>query len=300
MANGSRHSIAYASEGTYATAATTGFKTLRGGRTTLALSKDVLESEELRSDRQIADQTHGTYNVAGDVPIELSYDSFDDLIEAALGGTWSTNVLKAGTTRRSFTIQRHFADLGDNPFHVFTGCEVDSFSLEVAPNAKVTGAFSLLGSGFVTQAATQGVVAAPNTNATMSSFEGALLEGGSPVAVVTSINLNLENGLETRFVVGQKETIRPQIGRSNVSGEITAFFESSALLNKFINETESSLAIQLDDVDGNQYLIELPRIKYNSGSTPVQNEGAISITLSFQALYDQAEATNIKITRTPV
>lgn len=297
MADGSRHSIAYASESTYGTAATTGFKALRGGRTTISLSKDVLESEELRSDRQIADQRHGTYNVGGEFPFELSFASFDDFIEAALGGTWTADTLKAGVERRSFTVQRNFADLAGDSFHVFTGCEIDSLSLEIAPNAKVTGSFAVVGQSFVAQGSTQGAVAAANTNETLDSFTGALLEGGSPIAIVTGINLSIENGLEPRFVVGKKETILPQIGRSNVSGEITAFFESSALLDKFVNETESSLELQLVDLDGNGYTITLPRIKYNSGATPVQNEGAISLTIAFQALYHDATATQIQITR---
>jgi hypothetical protein len=77
-------------------------KPIRHTGTTLGLSKDAIESEELRQDRQVANFRHGNKSVAGDVNVELSYGTFDDLIEATLAGTWATDVLKAGTTRRSF------------------------------------------------------------------------------------------------------------------------------------------------------------------------------------------------------
>ena len=119
MANGSRHSMRYVAESTYGqTPATPAFKPIRHTGTTLGLSKESLQSEEIRSDRQIADFRHGAYQVGGDINIELSYGSFDKLLEAVLCGTWQidspaagTDRLKAGTVRRSFTIERFFGVL---------------------------------------------------------------------------------------------------------------------------------------------------------------------------------------------
>ena len=85
IATGSRHNLAYVAESTFGTTPSTpGFQNLRHTGTTLGLSKDAIESEELRDDRQIAHFRHGNKNVSGDVNIELSYGTFDDFIEAAL------------------------------------------------------------------------------------------------------------------------------------------------------------------------------------------------------------------------
>ena len=85
MANGSRHSMRYIAESTYGTTpATPAFKPIRHTSTTLGLSKESLQSEEIRDDRQIADFRHGAYQVGGDMNIELSFASFDDLLEAVL------------------------------------------------------------------------------------------------------------------------------------------------------------------------------------------------------------------------
>ena len=102
MANGSRHSMRYVAEATYGTTpATPAFKPIRHTSTTLGLSKESLQSEEIRDDRQIADFRHGAYQVGGDMNIELSFASFDDLLEATLLGTWVANTTTGGRARRA-------------------------------------------------------------------------------------------------------------------------------------------------------------------------------------------------------
>lgn len=311
MSDGSRHSMYLVPEVTFGTTpATPAFVPIRHTGTTLALSKNTMQSEEIRPDRQISDYRHGAYQVGGDISVELSYGSFDTLLEAVTLGAWQTGVpaagtdeLKAGTTRRSFSILRHFSDLGavNNPYHTFRGVEINNMSLSVAPDAIVTATFSAVGQGMETSnvTATGATFASASTTGVLDSFTGELKESGATIAVITEIQINLENGIEPRFVVGSKETIRPQVGRSNLSGQITAYFENSTLLNKFINETESSIEFTLPDAAGNQYKFILPRIKYNGGQPDVSGQGAVMLTMPFQALYDPTTSTNVLIQRTP-
>lgn len=311
MADGSRHSLRYVAEATPGTTpATPAFKPIRHTGTTLALSKEALQSEEIRDDRQIADFRHGARQTGGDISFELSYGSFDDLLEAVLCGTWTadtpsvgTDELKAGTTRRSFTLERYFADIqsADKPYHRFTGIEFNTLALAINANAMVTGTLGVLGKDFSTATAiiAGATYAAPTTTSPLDSFTGTLNEAGAPIAVITEIQLNLENGLDPRFVVGSKTSIRPSIARSNVSGTITAYFENSLLLDKFVNETESSIEFELPDGAGNVLTFLLPRVKYNGGQPDVQGEGPITLSMPFQALLDATTQTNIIIRRTP-
>lgn len=311
MANGSRHSMRIVAESAYGTTpANPVFDIIRHTGTTLGLSKESLQSEELRDDRQISDFRHGAYQVGGDIKVELSYGSFDKLLEAVLGGTWEvgtpavgTDRLKAGTTRRSFTIERFFGDIltVDKPYHRFTGVEFNTLSLAIQANAMVTGTFGVLGQSMVTSTASvTGATYNPaTTTSPLDSFTGTLQEAGVPIAVITEIQLNVENGLEARYVVGSKQSIRPSIGRSNVSGQVTAYFENSTLLDKFINETESSIVFELPDGAGNLYTVTLPRIKYTGGQPDVDGEGPITLSMPFQALLDATTGTNIIIDRHP-
>lgn len=310
MADGSRHSMYLAEEtnGYGVIPSNPSFFPVRHNGTTLGLSKNTVQSEELRADSQIADYRHGSNQIGGDINSELSFSSFDIMLQAVTRGTWAvdtptegTDELKAGTERRSFMALRHFSDIApaDKPYHLFKGVEFNNLSLQVSPDAIVTADFSVVGQGMTTLSnPPAGSTFAPSTTTTpFDSFTGELKENGNVIAVITEIQLTLENGIEPRFVVGSKETIRPQIGRSNLSGQITAYFENSLLLDKFINETESSIEFTLIDAAGNEYAFTLPRIKYNGGQPDVSGQGAITLSMPFQALYDPATQTNISIER---
>lgn len=122
FANGAQHSLHFIAETTYGTTPSTPtFTPIPHTGTTLAVSKDAVESEKLRGDRQVEDFRHGNKTVNGDITCELEYEAFDDLLEAVCCGTWSSDVLKAGTTRRSFSIQRKFGDLATPEFHTYKG-----------------------------------------------------------------------------------------------------------------------------------------------------------------------------------
>jgi hypothetical protein len=299
IATGSRHNMAYVVESTFGTTPSTpAFTPIRHTGTTIGLSKDSIESEELREDRQVANYRHGNKSVSGDINFELSYGSFDDILEAVLCGTWNTNVLKAGTTRRSYTIERHHQDIAK--YLRSTGCNFNTMSLSVAPNSMVTGSFGVIGKGFsvASTAVTGATYNTESVTAPFDSFSGSITEGGSSIAVVTSLELNIENGMEALYVIGSSDTLQPSIGKSMVNGSITAYFEDSTLIDKFINETSSSLSFTLTDAAGNDYLFELPNVKYNSGNPEVGGAGAVTVSLDFVALYDSGDASQIVITRT--
>jgi hypothetical protein len=300
--NGSRHNLLIVAESAYGTTPTTpALKTLPITGTTLALSKETFQSQILRSDRQISDFRHGTKQVGGEINVELKAIDFDDVLQALLGGTWTEDVLKAGTTRRSFTLIREFADSGDaTKFHRFTGVEFNTLKLNATPGGIVTATLGVIGKGLSLDAAkpTDSTTAEANATQVFDAFGGTVKEGGSTIAVVTELSLNLDNGMGARFVVGSAETLQPSQGRSNLTGQVTAYFEDHALLNKFINETESSLQFTLTD-GTNSYEILVPRIVYSGGQPDVSGEGPVTLAMPFQALLDSDTTdTNIQITRT--
>lgn len=300
FATGARHELSFIAESVFGTTPVSpAMKRLRHKSTTLNLTKQSFTSEEIRADRQIVDMRHGTKQVGGDIAFELSYGSFDDFLEAACFNTFATDVLKVGTTFKSFTIERRFLDVGR--YGLFTGCAVNTLSLSIRPNAIVEGTLGIVGKdGSYSAASIDSTIEDVTTNSPFDSFSGVLEEGEASIATVTALELNLNNGLDPAFVVGSATTPQIVFGRSNLTGTLSAYFENQTLLNKFINETESSLSLALTDPAGNELEIELPRIKYSGGDLPVQGEGGITMSMPFQALYDQTAGSNLVITRTPV
>lgn len=308
MASGSRHSLRYVRELVRGvTPATPAYKAFRQTETSLGLSKEKLTSAEARSDRMPSDIRHGARAVAGDVGIELSYGSYDDLLEATLMGTWGagdgtggSDRLKAGVVRRTFTIEREFADLETGEkYHRFTGCEFNKLELDVNANAMVTGTFSIIGKDMIAAATpvVGSTYANPLSTSPLDSFTGVLKEGGQTIAVITEIKLSIENGLESRYVVGDKTSINPSVGRAMVTGNITAFFEDSTLITKFINETTSSIEFSLPDPEGNVLTFVMPRIKYSGGQPDTNGDGPITLSMPIDALYDATSGTNLYIER---
>lgn len=301
IASGSRHQLAIIAEVIYGTTPTTpAFTKLRHSACSIGLSKDAVESDEIRGDRQITQFRHGNKSVGGDIEGELIYGEYDTLLEAAMCGTWSTDVLKAGTTRRSFTVERLFNDI--TQYVRYTGCEVNGFSLKLAPNKMATLSFSLVGKDqTIAQTAIAGSSYSSLTDtAQFDTFNATINEGGSAIAIVTEADIKLENGIEPQFVIGSSTTLRPAIGRSNVTGSITVYFEDQAMLTKFQNETTSSLDITLTDPAGNTLQFAIGSLKYTSGQPDVSGEGSVTVSMDFQAIYDTSDASNLVITRNPI
>lgn len=266
----------------------------------IQLGKDSFQSEEIHSDRQVSDLRHGMYNVSGDVSVELSYGAFDDLISAAMFSDWnSVDEIEIGTTQKSLRIQRAFTDLGE--YHEFPGCVPSSWSLSISPNSIVTSTFSFMGKTMETSQTLTGATDKA-TNAPFDSFSGYVREGGNTssdeIAVVTGIELTLENNLEAMQVVGDNKPVGISEGRGVVTGTVSAYFASSTLLNKFLNETESVLEFQLADDSANTLSFYLPRIKYTGGDISVDSEAPVTMSLPFQALYDSSGGINtMKVSR---
>jgi tail tube protein len=299
QAHASRHSISYVAESTFGT--TPGTPTmleLRNNGSTLGLKKDSFVSEEIRNDRQIVDMRHGVRRVEGDISFELSYGAFDDFLAAVMFGAWATNVLKTGVAKTSFSIERAFADVSE--YHQLTGCLINTMSLDIAPNAMITGSFGIFGKDMAVSATPlDASVTAAAANPPFDGFTGSLLEGGG-AALITALSLNLNNNLNPTYVIGADSANEIIEGASVVTGEATFLFESEALLNKFLAETESSISVTLEGASGGDLTFLIPRLKYTGGDPDVSssNEG-ILLRAPFQALRDSTEATNLKITRTP-
>lgn len=84
-------SVVYGAEATLGVPASAGgtAKTIRRMGTSLNAAKDTYASNEVRQDQQVADMRHGTKRGAGTIDGELSTESYDDFIEAAMRGTWA-------------------------------------------------------------------------------------------------------------------------------------------------------------------------------------------------------------------
>jgi hypothetical protein len=92
MASTNRAKTSYVAEVTKGTTpASPAFKTLRLTKDGIVATPNRVTSNEIRADRQIAEQILVALASGGEVGIELSFNAFDDMLEAALQGAWTNN-----------------------------------------------------------------------------------------------------------------------------------------------------------------------------------------------------------------
>ena len=110
------------------------------------------------------------------------------------------------------------------------------------------------------------------------------------------MDFTVTNGYAPTFVIGDDSAPSLEFGRAEVEGTLSAYFEDAALVNRFINETETALEVSVGD-GTNTMTFLFPRVKVNSADVGVDGPTSRVVSMSFVALYDTSEATNLSITR---
>jgi hypothetical protein len=299
FAQGSRSSLSYIVESTVGTTPAGNFTNLPFSTQSLNLSKDRVAGNDIQADRMPRVDRHGNRQVGGDVVVDLRKGDYDAFLESAMLNTWATDVLKVGTAPKYFSIEDYAADV--DQARLFTGCTVSSLALSIAPSQMVTSTFTMVGKD-MTIGATEKTQDDPSGNAPFDAYSGAVAIGNvgasSASGVVTGIDFTLNNSFAPTFVVGDDSAPALEVGRAEIEGTLTAYFEDATLITRFLNETETELSVSVDDPTGsNEYTFLFPRVKINSADVGVDGPNSRTISMSFVALYDSTEATNLKITR---
>jgi len=371
-----------------------GGQILRRVSSTLALSKDTYQSNEIRGDRQIIDFRHGVKRVQGNISGELSPLTYADFFEAAFRGTWSaaisasesdftsvtadnatskftfaggdpvtkgyrvgmvirfTNLSEAannatnyiilgfgGTSNREVTVYPAPTDMSsDSAFtmtsvgkrlvnpssgfqsrkyaieiwnsdvdvaRLFTECRCGGFNAQLPASGIGTVDFDFMGRNMTmyedSSAPFFSAPAAETTTGVVAAVNGLLRASGDTIAVITGMNIQLQLSPSSDPVVGSNLVPEIFLGRANVSGQLTAFFDSPDLIGDFINESEIELLAYLTTtsaVNTPALTFYMPRVKLGGADLQTQGEGGQSITLPYQALKSTAVEASTGIAST--
>jgi hypothetical protein len=204
-----------------------------------------------------------------------------------------------GKTSEFWNLEREYTDL-TNELALFTGIMFDTLALEFAVEAIISGTFGTLGKREQSIASSGGIgYDAAETTTPMNAVDdiGKVLENDVSVQL-TSASLSLANNLRARSVLGELGAISVGAGKVTVTGSIQAYYESKTIYDKFLNQTESGLALIAKDAAGNALIFEMPKLKYQEGSRPASGENEdVMADLSFTAYMDPTENITIRIAR---
>lgn len=278
--------IRYGAESVFGTQSGATGQVLRRVSSTLALNKDAFTSNEVRPDQQVADMRHGVKRAGGQISGELSRTTYDDLIAAALRSTWASNEVTNGVLKPSFTIEQVYPDLDIS--EVFTGMRVGDMAVSMPPTGMATVTFGFQGQNMTTASAASSPVfvspTAASTTSILSAVNGTMSIDGVGSTIVTGLDFSLTNNLNSTPVVGS--TTVPEIfyGRSIVTGNVSAYFDSVTLLNAFINESTVRLSAQLTGTDSTSLTFKMNKVKLNGASKSIGADGGVIVSFPFQAL----------------
>ncbi|MPZ41309.1 MAG: hypothetical protein GEU95_25335 [Rhizobiales bacterium] len=371
-----------------------GGQILRRVSSSLTLNKDTYQSNEIRSDRQIADFRHGVKRPQGNISGELSPLTYGDFFQAACRGTWAVGVsltesaltsVAADNATSKFTFGggdpialglrvghvvrftdatsndgENFVILGfggtgnrevtvypapetqaaDTAFtvtsagkrlivpssgfvsrkfaieiwnqdvdvaRVFTECRCGGFNVQLPPTGLGTVDFDFMGRNMKPFSGVDAPFftspAAETTTGLVASVNGLLRVSGETVAVVTGLNIQMQLNPSADPVIGSDLVPEIFLGRANVTGQMTAFFENVDLINDFVNESEIEILAYLttnNALNAPALTFYLPRVKLGGADLQTQGEGGQAITLPYQALKSTAVEASTGIPSTTI
>ena len=191
-------------------------------------------------------------------------------------------------TDDSFTFEEFYDDIDQS--EVYTGMKVGSMAVQLPATGLVTCDFSMMGKDRAQTGTTQYFTTptVAGTTGIFASVAGALVVNGLPVALITSLDLTVDRGLEAANVVGSNFAADIFTGRIRINGNFSTYFQDAVFRGYFDNESTISLVVALTtgvEKAADAISISLPKIKVGSAGKSDSELGIIQ-DHSFVALLN--------------
>lgn len=259
---------------------------------------------EVRSTGGAATTNDGFYKVATVAAGAITTEQQSITTDSAAA---SRTVLQGGQIvngtedQKSYNFEREYTDLTVAQFAVALGMSLDTFSLSITPEQIVTGNFGFIGSTTKTNTSTigDGSPAASATNKVMdaTSDVSAIFENNSSYGV-TDFSINMTNNLRPRLEVATLGAVSIGAGKIGATGSINAFLSTAAVMDRYLANTETSLAIAFQDAAGNGYVIDFPAVKFTNGRRVAGGTNTDIIAATDWTAYKHAtEGVTVRIAR---
>lgn len=302
MATGANTTVYYIKETTPGvTPATPAWKHIGYKSNSMKREQQLFSSERMRGDRMNAPSVNGVPKAAGEISTELVYGEQDDFIAGVFGqADWTANKVKVGEVDQTFSILEKMEGVTGKMWRIYRGCVVNSMSWNIEASAIIQATYGFVGvEAEMLDAAPQGsTFGAPSNNTPMTGLIGTMKVDNQPYNLITSISLNIDNGADIRPVVGSKKSLPITLRNSTATGNMTLYYENSAMAEKA--QTEERLSMEFifsdgaDANSGNRYKVTATKVKPSDAWPTI--DGAEDITMQAAVNYEPDSATGTHIT----
>lgn len=307
VADGSLVRLAYIAESAIGTTPTSPtFQILRYVTSDIRPTKQTDVPNEVRSDGNVASIVDVGRSITGTINTLLSYGTYDDLLAALFRKAWATNVLVNGIDPQAFTFEEFFEQGATDTFIRYQGTRINTLDLDMTARQSVKANFGVMGirspdptnailSGATYTAATTTEVLNAGLNVSALTISGIT---NSPKIQKMTVKVN--SNVYQNDIVGQYEPYSHGLGRFEVTGSISAYFENLDTYQAVLNHTTVGISWTLEDAAGNSYACTIPKAKLMDGGPSKPGNGqAVMVEIPYQGFYDSGIGGTMQITRTP-
>lgn len=209
-----------------------------------------------------------------------------------------------GAVSTCFDLEYGMTDIAQ--YMTFTGMQVNSMDLNLEVGSIVKGSFGFFGRGHTIQGSSliTGAAASQALDVMNSVADvGAIYEAGSSVfsgssSFIKSIKLNVNNNARGQKAVGVFGNSGVALGELAISGTLEVYMQDATHYNKWLQGTNTSLAIGMADSLGNGYLFEMDKVTFRDGGVNASGRNSdVMLSLPFDAFYNAATNRGLRITR---
>lgn len=233
--------------------------------------------------------------------------SYITLVDDAAGETVTIKgqSITNAANKKTFSIEKEYTDL-TTTFSSHKGMLVNTMTLNAAAEAIIEGTFGFMGRDSAYGAATIGT--GPDVTPTATPIMSAVANVGTiyidgtalSTTYLKSINLSTTNNVRALTAISNLYAFDNNLGSLGITAAISAFFNDSVQINKFLNGTSFSLVWSFQDSATNHILVEIPYAKFNSGTVSAASLNSdVMQDLSVTALLSPTENVMIRIAFLP-
>jgi len=191
-----------------------------------------------------------------------------------------------GATEKSLTFEDANTDIAQ--YFEALGSVANGMTLSIGTDAIVSCAFDFIVKKVLGPAAAKYAVTYidPSTTLPIRATDCVIAIDGTPVAMLTKLDLSMANSRSPQFSIGLAEATGISYGRSNLTGSMSIYLESSAFWSKFANETRFALTLKFMDSTGTcGYAVDIPRC-FITDSSFTRSETDVIQNIPFQVEKD--------------
>jgi len=185
----------------------------------------------------------------------------------------------------SMVISKEFLDIAQT--FIYNGIKISELKLPFGQDGEVVATMTVMGATRTIQTTAYDAACTAVVMNRLNTFQAALKEGGATIATVLSGDLAINNGLDGNSYCVGAGTARGDIpeGIAACTGTLKALFADVSLINKGINQTETSLTLTYTS-GANSLVFSFPEVMYDVVDVPVTGAVGLAATLNWRAYWN--------------